>query len=323
MCRDTKEAGVRPVPAGVPASRDGGNGMAGQGKAPAAAPLQGGSFGGGKTVAIAGLGLIGGSLALALKANTACTVVGIDRDEGTQAAALAAGAVDAAGPEGLADADILLLALPPSAAAPFLREHGGALKKGALVTDVCGVKRAVLAACGPLCRERGLVFLGGHPMAGKETSGFASADAGLFRGASYILTPTEDTPETAVQTMRELAAAVGCARVTLATPEEHDRMIAFTSQLPHVLAGAYVKSPCCPKHAGFSAGSYRDVSRVAAVDEKLWTQLFRLNADDLCQEIDTLIENLRTCRDAIAAKDPAQLESVLRESRLRKESVTP
>ena len=274
------------------------------------------------TVAIAGLGLIGGSLALALKANTACTVVGIDRDEAAVSAARAAGAVDLAGREALPRALLLILALPPAAAAPFLREHAASLPPGTLVTDVCGVKRAVVAACEPVCREHGLVFLGGHPMAGKETSGFGSADAQLFRGASYILTPTPDTPPAAVDTMRELAAALGCARVTVASPEEHDRMIAFTSQLPHVLAGAYVKSPCCPKHAGFSAGSYRDVSRVASVDEKLWTQLFLMNGDDLCGEIDTLIENLRACRDAIAAKDAGRLEAVLREGRLRKESVS-
>lgn len=274
------------------------------------------------TVAIAGLGLIGGSLALALKANTACTVVGIDRDEAAVSAARAAGAVDLAGREALPRAQLLILALPPAAAAPFLREHAASLPPGTLVTDVCGVKRAVVAACEPVCREHGLVFLGGHPMAGKETSGFGSADAQLFRGASYILTPTPDTPPAAVDTMRELAAALGCARVTIASPEEHDRMIAFTSQLPHVLAGAYVKSPCCPKHAGFSAGSYRDVSRVASVDEKLWTQLFLMNGDDLCGEIDTLIENLRACRDAIAAKDAGRLEAVLREGRLRKESVS-
>ncbi|HIW73131.1 MAG TPA: prephenate dehydrogenase [Firmicutes bacterium] len=276
-----------------------------------------------QTIAIAGLGLIGGSLALALKANTACTVIGIDRRQEVQEAALAAGAVDRTGAAALPAAELLILALPPAAAAPFLREHAPSLKKGTLVTDVCGVKRAVVAACEPLCREHGLVFLGGHPMAGKETSGFESADAALFRGASYILTPAPDTPVWAEERMRELAAALGCARVTVSTPEEHDRMIAFTSQLPHVLAGAYVKSPCCPKHAGFSAGSYRDVSRVAAVDEKLWTQLFLLNADELCREIDTLIGHLHACRDAVASGDPARLEPVLREGRLRKESVKP
>lgn len=273
------------------------------------------------TIAIAGLGLIGGSMALALRRSGPHTLYGIDTDDHTLAAALDKGAVDkAGGPELLRDADILILALSPEAAIAFLTENAGLLKAGALVTDVCGVKRAVVKALTPVCREHGLSFIGGHPMAGKEKSGFSAADAGLFKGASYILTPTEDTPEQAVETMRALAASLGCARLTVTSPARHDRMIAFTSQLPHVLAGAYVKSPCCPFHNGFSAGSYRDVSRVASVDEKLWSQLFLLNADDLCAEIDTLIEHLTDCREAVASGDRERVETVLREGRLIKQN---
>lgn len=273
------------------------------------------------TIAIAGLGLIGGSMALALRRSGPHTLYGIDTDANTLAAALDKGAVDkAGGPELLRDADILILALSPEAAIAFLRENAGLMKAGALVTDVCGVKRAVVEALTPVCQEHGLSFIGGHPMAGKEKSGFAAADAGLFKGASYILTPTEDTPEQAVETMRALATSLGCARLTVTSPTRHDRMIAFTSQLPHVLAGAYVKSPCCPFHNGFSAGSYRDVSRVASVDEKLWSQLFLLNADDLCAEIDTLIEHLTDCREAVASGDRERVEAVLREGRLIKEN---
>ena len=273
------------------------------------------------TIAIAGLGLIGGSMALALRRSGPPTPYGIDTDDHTLAAALDKGAVDKpGGPELLRDADILILALSPEAAIAFLTENAGLLKAGALVTDVCGVKRAVVKALTPVCREHGLSFIGGHPMAGKEKSGFSAADAGLFKGASYILTPTEDTPEQAVETMRALAASLGCARLTVTSPARHDRMIAFTSQLPHVLAGAYVKSPCCPFHNGFSAGSYRDVSRVASVDEKLWSQLFLLNADDLCAEIDTLIEHLTDCREAVASGDRERVETVLREGRLIKQN---
>ena len=119
--------------------------------------------------------------------------------------------------------------------------------------------------------------------------------------------------------MKELAAQLGCARMTVTTPAHHDRMIAFTSQLPHVLAGAYVKSPCCLYHAGFSAGSYRDVSRVASVDETLWAQLFLLNQADLCAEIDGLIDRLQACRDAVAAGDRQALTALLRAGRERKE----
>jgi prephenate dehydrogenase len=273
-----------------------------------------------KTIAIVGLGLIGGSMALALQKQGGYTVLGFDRDPATQEAALASGAVqDTAGPETLPQAELLILALPPEAAVACLRELGDFLRPGALVTDVCGVKRAVVGACGPLCREKGLLFLGGHPMAGRERGGFQNATGNLFRGASYILTPTPDTPETAVASMKQLAADLGCGGVTVASPEEHDRMIAFTSQLPHVLAGAYVQSPQCPDHRGYSAGSYRDVSRVAAVDETLWSQLFLMNRDMLCGELDGLIQRLQTARAAVASGDREAVAEVIRRGRLVKE----
>ena len=273
-----------------------------------------------KTIAIVGLGLIGGSMALALRRGGRHTLLGLDRDPAVLEAALKRRAVDrAGGPELLGEAEVVILALPPAAALDYLKAHAARMRPGALVTDVCGVKQAVVGPAEALCRQAGLTFIGGHPMAGKEKSGFDNADAALFQGASYILTPTAGTPPEAVETMKALAAQLGCARLTVASPEKHDRMIAFTSQLPHVLAGAYVKSRCCPFHAGFSAGSYRDVSRVATVDETLWSELFLLNKTALCAEIDALIDNLRRCRDAVAAEDRPALEALIREGRLRKE----
>ena len=273
-----------------------------------------------KTIAIAGLGLIGGSLALALKAaDAAIRVIGIDRDPAVLSAARQAGAVDEIGTRGLSRVGTLVLALPPEAAAAFLAQHAEELAPGTIVTDVCGVKRAVMERCVPLCRARGLWFVGGHPMAGREKGGFENAVAGLFRGASYILTPPDGTPPAVMDALSDFVRTLGCARVTVTTPEEHDRRIAFTSQLPHVLAGAYVKSPQCPGHEGYSAGSYRDVSRVAAVDETLWAELFLLNRDNLCAEIDRLIDSRKSCRDAAAAGDRDRLEAVIREGRLRKE----
>lgn len=274
-----------------------------------------------QTIGIAGLGLMGGSLAYALKKYTKNSVIGIDCDESVLTAALAVGAVDKTGVEFLPEVHLLVLALAPDTAVEFLKKNGSVLRPGTVVTDICGVKRAVAEQCLPFCREHGLYFVGGHPMAGREKSGFEHADANLFRGASYIFTPSEDTPESVSELLESMALSIGCARVTVTTPEEHDRMIAFTSQLPHVLAGAYVKSPNCPDHKGFSAGSYRDVSRVAAVDEKLWAQLYLLNADNLCGEIDALIANLSACREAVAEGDAKRLEAVLREGRERKENM--
>lgn len=273
-----------------------------------------------KTIAIAGLGLIGGSIALALRQNSRHTLLGLDTNPAVLEEAARRRAVDrTGGAELLPEADVVILALPPETALAFLRDHAALMRPGAVVTDVCGVKRAIVEPASAICRANGLVFIGGHPMAGKEKSGFENADACLFQGASYILTPDGDTPEEAVSLMRELAAQLGCTRLTVASPEKHDRLIAFTSQLPHVLAGAYVGSRCCPFHAGFSAGSYRDVSRVATVDETLWSQLFLLNQDALCAEIDALIANLQSYRDAIAAGDQPRLEAILREGRERKE----
>lgn len=273
------------------------------------------------TIAIVGLGLIGGSLALALKMNTSNIVIGIDRDEAVLAAARKAGAADKTGTDYLSEADMVILALSPEGEVRFLEEHVPLLREGTIITDVCGIKREVMKRCAPLCAAHSLYFVGGHPMAGKEKSGFANAEDTLFFGASYIFTPPQGTPPEVMESLRELAFSIGCKRVTVTTPEEHDRMIAFTSQLPHVLAGAYVKSPRCADHTGYSAGSFRDVSRVATVDEKLWTQLFLLNKDNLCGEIDTLIENLQACRDALAAGEASRVENVLREGRIRKEGL--
>ncbi|MGI6265272.1 MAG: prephenate dehydrogenase [Acutalibacteraceae bacterium] len=273
-----------------------------------------------KTIAVVGLGLIGGSMALALRRRTDHRVLGLARNPAVCDAALRQDAIhEAVEPADLARADVVLLALPPEATVDYLRQNGRCLRPGAVVSDVCGVKQAIVAACEPLCAGYGARFVGAHPMAGKEHSGFGNADADLFVGASYILTPTAQTDPDALETMRALARQMGAARLTETDPATHDRIIAFTSQLPHVLAGAYVTSPTCPQYRGFSAGSYRDVSRVATVDEHLWSRLFLLNADPLCAELDGLIARLQDYRDAIVAGDQSRLEAILTAGRLRKE----
>ncbi|MDD3693197.1 MAG: prephenate dehydrogenase/arogenate dehydrogenase family protein [Oscillospiraceae bacterium] len=271
-------------------------------------------------IAIVGMGLIGGSLGLALKQRTNYTVIGIDCDSSVIDAVMSSGAADKTGAQHLNQADLIIIAISPKATVDFLKEHAANLRPGAIVTDVCGVKRQIMKNCVPLCRDRGLYFVGGHPMAGRERGGFANADARLFEDAYYILTPPDGTPGHVLELLKQVAMQIGCAGVTVTTPEQHDKMIAFTSQLPHVLAGAYVNSPNCSGHFGFSAGSYRDVSRVATVDEALWSQLFLLNADNLCFEIDTLISNLKQYRDAVAAGNTQLISEILREGRVRKEN---
>lgn len=278
-------------------------------------------------VAIAGLGLIGGSLAKTIKKNTAYKVMGIDNDPQVLETALADDAIDEAGshndiPLVLEKSDLLILALSPEKCVDFMNTYGDHLAAGAVVTDVCGVKRYITEKLSAFCEARGLVFIGGHPMAGKEHSGYAHSDENLFKGCSYILTPDEKTDITAITMLKDLLANIGCGRITLTSPEHHDRMIAFTSQLPHVLAGAYVKSPASKEHMGYSAGSFRDVSRVACVDEGLWSELFLLNGDFLCDEIDILIDHLTNYRDAVANRESEALMGILRGGRVRKESLS-
>lgn len=272
-------------------------------------------------VGIVGLGLIGGSLAKAFREYTNCTVWGFDQNPAVTEAALACGAVDHRGEwSDLKRLDLLFLAVYPQAAVEFAQEHGGQIPRSCLVTDTCGIKTEVCERLSALARRFGFRFAGSHPMAGREKVGFAASEASLFRGASYIITPCGASQED-VTLLKRTAAALGFGGCVVTTPERHDQMIAFTSQVPHALACAYVLSPQCPGHAGFSAGSYRDVSRVANINEALWTELFLSNAGPLAEELDILIGNLSRIRDAVQAGDGGRLSSLLREGRLVKESL--
>ncbi len=272
------------------------------------------------TVVIVGLGLMGGSMALALQESTPVRILGIDNNPDVLMQALRRRAIDdVCNPERLVQADIVILALPPRTAVEWVQKNAPLLKKDAVVTDLCGVKRYITEQCRPVCREHNLWFVGGHPMAGKEKSGFSYADAALFDGACYILTPDEDTPKEVLDRLHELVRRIGCARLTVTTPEVHDRMIAFTSQLPHVLAGCYMQSPCSARHEGFSAGSYRDVSRVASVDEHLWKELFTENSDMLEIEVEHLIAHLNEFLRALKDKNEDRLCHLLKEGRLCKQ----
>ncbi|HHW46907.1 MAG TPA: prephenate dehydrogenase [Clostridiales bacterium] len=272
-----------------------------------------------ENIAIVGLGLIGGSIAKALKQNTGYNVLGLDIDPLVCDDAKKDGAVDRIiKPENLSEADLVVLCLAPETAYVFLKDYLKYIKKSAILTDVCGVKRWVVEKFGSMC-QNGPVFVGGHPMAGKEKGGYANSDPLLFINASYIITPVESTPTYAVDVVKEFALNIGCKKVTIATPDHHDRMIAFTSQLPHVLAGAYIKSPVSRQHEGYSAGSYCDVSRVAALDEYLWSDLLLKNSDYLSKEIDILINNLSSYRAAISSGNREELISILREGRVLKE----
>lgn len=271
-----------------------------------------------QNIVIVGLGLIGGSLAKAISANTPHRVTGADRSPAVMRDAIACGAIRGeADDSALLAADVVILCLYPQDCIDFVKSKGDLLQ-GKLVTDTCGVKIAVCGEMTTLAEQLGFTFVGGHPMAGKEKNGFSASDALLFQNASYLLVPC-GAPQAAVDIVETLATQIGATRVITTTPEHHDEMIAFTSQVPHALACAYVSSPLCLQHPGYSAGSYRDVSRVARINEELWSELFLDNREPLVGELDVLLTNLSKIRNAVAQNDKDELRALLRQGREIKE----
>lgn len=272
-------------------------------------------------IVISGLGIIGGSFAKALKKYTDHYVTGLNRSTKPLNDALECGAINEIGtPDSLKKADLLILGTFPQAAVEFVEKNAHLIPKSCIVIDTSGIKSEICPRMTELAEQYGFTFVGCHPMAGKEKNGFAASDADLFCGASCIIIPCGASFE-AVDKVAKLAEKIGFGQIVYSTPEEHDRMIAFTSQLPHVIACSYVLSPVCKKHKGFSAGSYRDVSRVAHINEKLWTELFMENKQPLMEEIDILIDNLNEIKNALQNGNREELESLLAQSRKVKEEL--
>ncbi|MDR1628897.1 MAG: prephenate dehydrogenase [Oscillospiraceae bacterium] len=265
-------------------------------------------------VGVVGLGLIGGSMAQAVRANTSHTVLGMDQNAQVEAEALQSKVLDGIlNEETLPNCDFLLLALYPQVAVAYMETHAASLKKGACVVDLCGVKRVVSDALVPLSLTHGFHFIGGHPMAGREKSGYAAANPDLFQGASMILTPHDKTPADVLTRTEAFFQALGFGGIRITDEETHDRMIAYTSQLAHVLSNAYIKSPQALRHKGFSAGSFQDLTRVATLNADMWTQLFLDNRDFLTEEIDALCERLAAYSEALKAQDKKALHALLQE----------
>lgn len=268
---------------------------------------------------IVGLGLIGGSIAKAVKQNTEHEVFGTDLQESVILKAQLLEAIDGRlTDEIMGLCDYIILALYPGATVDFVKTHGHIFKKGSVIIDCCGVKVSVCSEIYPIAAEQGFAYVGGHPMAGIEFSGFEHSQKSLFKHASMILTPQTDMSIQEMERLKKFWLSLGFNHVQLSTPEEHDRMIAFTSQLAHVVSSAYVKSPASLKHKGFSAGSYKDLSRVAKLNETMWTELFLLNRTNLVAEIDGMIERLQQYRNAINDGKEKDLWELLREGTERK-----
>ena len=274
-----------------------------------------------RTIGVVGLGLMGASLCKAL-GERGHRIIGRDTDEHVLKYALLTGTIqEELTDDGVTECDYLFLAVYPGAAVDTLRQLAPKVRKDAVVCDLCGVKQAVCEPCFEIAEEYGFTFIGGHPMAGKQFSGIKYADANLFQNATMILVPRRQEDLFLVSRLSDLLRETGFRSVTITTAEKHDEMIAFTSQLAHVVSNAYIKSPTAAEHQSFSAGSYRDLTRVAKLNETMWTELFLDNADHLGFELDHIIRSLQEYRDAIAAGDAETLCRLLREGRERKESI--
>ena len=271
------------------------------------------------TIGIVGLGLIGGSMAQSIKSRTDHTVYGCDLDSETMLLARMSGAIDGTlEREKIPDCDLILLAIRPGAAVEWTAQHAAFFSKHTVLVDLCGVKRSTVASIAPIAAEYGFPYIGGHPMAGRERGGFTASSEDLYVGASMILTPDDRSDLEHLEMLRDFFLDLGFARLTFSTPEEHDRIIAFTSQLAHIVSSAYVKSPEAQKRRGFSAGSFRDMTRVARLDENMWTELFLDDADYLTSELETLIGHLNEYLDALKRKDAETLCALLRDGREKK-----
>ena len=273
------------------------------------------------TVGILGLGLIGGSLARAY-ALEGHTVYAIQRNESMLSFAMLAGAVHGKlTEETVPECDLILLAIYPDGSASWLEKNAHLVRKDALVIDCCGIKREICQRCFPLAKQYGFTFVGGHPMAGSQFSGFKYSRATLFRGAPMVLVPPVFDDMQLLDRVKEALKPCRFGFFSVTTAEDHDRMIAFTSQMPHILSNAFIKSPTARNHKGFSAGSYKDLTRVAWLNPQMWAELFMENKDNVLFELDTYIENLTAYRNAIAAEDMDKLVTLLDEGKKRKEEV--
>lgn len=270
-------------------------------------------------IGVVGLGLIGGSVAMAYKA-AGHIVYGYDTDSTILGYAKLSGVIDdVLFPERYPDCNLIILVATPKAMVGYLAENASKIPASLLVMDFCGVKEEICRVGFEAAARYGFTFVGGHPMAGSQYSGFKHARATLFKGASMIIVPPVYDDMALLERIKETLAPLEFKKFVVTTAEHHDAMIAYTSQLCHVVSNAFVKSPSAQKHQGYSAGSFRDLTRVARLNENMWTELFLDNKKPLLDELDRIINSLQQYRAAIDKNDAQALCSLLREGRIAKE----
>ena len=274
-------------------------------------------------VGIVGLGLIGGSLVKAFRAYTDHTVLGFDADAAVEGFAQLSDMVHGELNDGsIGGCGLLILATYPAAAKAWLEEKAGLIAPGTLVLDCLGTKARICELGFRLAGEHGFTFVGGHPMAGSERSGIKYARADLFRGSSMVLVPQDPNDIGLLMQLRGILQPLGFERFPVTTAAEHDQRIGFTSQLPHLISNALVQSPSAELHAGFSAGSFRDMTRVAELNPRMWTELFLENRENLLAELDSLLTCLSRYRTALEDRDEAALNDLLAAGSLRKKEIS-
>lgn len=276
-------------------------------------------------ITIVGLGLMGGSLALALRGFHDAHIIGVNRSEQALREALDCHAIDEGyvlnhdiANKAFKTSDLVILCQYPNAVMSFLEEYAIYAKPNSLWTDVAGIKTEIIAQARHYLPEN-VEFLGAHPMAGREVSGFDAAIPTLFDGCNYVLCPTKDNSSEAVDLLEEMARYVGSGRITHATPEHHDAMIAYTSQMAHALAAAIVDNPLLLESKGFEGGSFRDLTRVATLNPEMWSELFVLNSKALNDVLKQLEQDILTIRKLIESRDQTALLEHLAKSTKRKE----
>lgn len=274
-------------------------------------------------ITVVGLGLIGGSYALGLKEMNPKNIWGVDLSEETIKKAVDRGMID----EGFTDpeiplskSDLVIMAIYPEATEKFIVNNMDKFKSGAIITDGVGIKTHLLETVGKIIRDD-VDFIGGHPMAGKEVGGIDRAELKMFRNANYIITPTERNKEENIAFVEKLAKSLGFGSVVRTTPEIHDENIAYVSQLPHIVAVGMVNCKDVEDVDFYAGSSYRDTTRIAKINGKLWSELFIKNKDKLVEQIDVFIEYVEKLRDSISEEDYDKLTEMLDQSFKRKEEL--
>ncbi len=270
-------------------------------------------------ILVVGLGLIGGSICKALKKYTSHFVVGCDINHDIEYSALRDVAIDRDFDGNFEGFDLVIVSLFPEAAEKYLRENIAKFSPDTLITDVCGIKGKFSKRVKTLAEDSDLRYLGIHPMAGKEFGGYHNSSGDLFLKANFIIAPFEDSRESDIELLKNLAAEIGAGKIVVTSPENHDKMIAYTSQLAHIVSSAYVKSPELSLECGFSGGSFQDMTRIATMNERMWTDLFMQNRENLLYELEILIENLQKYSDALKNFDSDEMLRLIAEGRQLKE----